>query len=135
MNSQKIKVNIKRKVTFEEAISKKEDKYFDLVWYARRNWAEITHPIRDISPVSGRRPMRTYIVMTEQMLRIEMTYPQEIAKLTNIDSGNFEHGFNSGMLACLRYVMTCLDKTIDEDEGLPMGGVEAAESEFPFLDC
>jgi hypothetical protein len=130
MNSQKIKVNIKRKVTFEEAISKKQDKYFDLVWYARRNWAELTHPDRGY----GRRHIDIRIRATEQMLRIEMTYPQEIAKLTNTDNGDFEHGFNSGMLACLRYVTTCLDKTIDEDEGLPMGGVEAAESEFPSLD-
>ena len=53
------------------------------------------------------------------------------------DSGDWEHGFNSGMLACLRLVMTAQNReqfTDDDGEICWHGGVEDAIEEFPFLD-
>ena len=39
------------------------------------------------------------------------------------DGSDWTHGFNSGMLACLRFVATALEQDI-----------EAAHDEFPVLD-
>ncbi len=60
---------------------KEMEKYTDLVWFARSNSQEPNIvQIRD---------------------RIRAKYSEEIEKLEG-DDGDWEHGFNSGMLACCR---------------------------------
>ena len=81
-------------------------KYFDLVWYARSS-AKNDH-------INGVKVNRK---------RIEELYPEEVKELIKGDNPNWEHGFNSGMLAGMRYVLS-----------LAAYGKEDADENFPFLD-
>ena len=94
-----------------------ENKYFDLVWYARKGdyddleyWAGVPQDIRKAA--------------YKKMMDIEKAYPDEAAQLSDPDpkQGNWAHGFNSGILAALRYVET-----------LEREGIEQAAAEFPDL--
>lgn len=99
---------MKKSTTKKEIINElinKENKYFDLVWYARSS--------RD-SSVEG---------LLENCYRIEKTFPKEVEELTSGKHTSWHHGFNSGMLAGMRYVLD-----------LYSFGIEAAEEEFPNLD-
>jgi len=60
------------------------EKYFDLVWLARKHPEDLNNPL-----------------VREQYDRIEEQYTQEVDDLLNANS-DWNHGFNSGMLACLR---------------------------------
>ena len=87
-------------------VKKMENKYFDLVCYARS------------SPKNNSIPG-----VLENRTRIEKTYPYEVAKLQSGADSGWSHGFNSGMLAGMRYVMDLLTE-----------GIEEAEDLFPDLD-
>ena len=88
-----------------ETILQKQDKHVDLLWYARSSPKHI-----DIKGVA------------ENKERIEKLYPNEVNELQS-ENGDWSHGFNSGMVACLRWIAT-----IDEF------GKEQADEEFPMLD-
>ena len=88
-----------------ETIVQKQDKYVDLLWYARSNPNHI-----DIKGVA------------ENKERIEALYPNEVKELQS-ENGEWQHGFHSGMVAALRYITT-----MDEM------GKEQADEEFPMLD-
>ena len=92
------------KKQIEENVIKMSQKYEDLIWYAR----------------SGRNT-HIQLVMTHRE-RIEGMYPNEIKELSS-ESGDWSHGFNSGMLAGMRYVLSMMEY-----------GVETAEENFPELD-
>jgi hypothetical protein len=85
-------------------LNEKEEKYFDLVWYARSNPNNID--------VKGVR---------ENIQRITEKYPEEMEKL--YEDGDWQHGFNSGCLAAFRYITLLIAE-----------GKELAEQEFPDLD-
>lgn len=95
---------MKKKELFEEII-KEQNKYSDLLWYAR------SAPEHDNIPG-----------VKENRERIEESYPDEVNALYEDDS-NWQHGFHSGMVAALRYILT-----MDDD------GIEQAKEEFPMLD-
>ena len=68
-------------------------------------------------------------------------YPEECAALSDPETGDWEHGFNSGCLAVLRLALSALNPTtvIDpayDGEGLPcqLDGLQIGLEEFPFLD-
>lgn len=83
-------------------ILQKENKYVDLLWYARSGpGAELIPEVKE---------------------RIEKSYPYEVAELQS-EKADWFHGFNSGMLAGMRYILT-----MDEM------GKEQADEEFPMLD-
>lgn len=88
------------------AVAEKENKYYDLVWYARKT----ENQYNTISEVK------------ENVDRIEKIYPAETNELNSMDS-DWAHGFNSGILAGMRYVLSLYDM-----------GKEQAEADFPFLD-
>ena len=88
-----------------ETIVQKQDKYVDLLWYARSNPKHI-----DIKGVK------------ENKERIEALYPNEVKELQS-ENGDWQHGFHSGMVAALRYILTMDDM-----------GKETADEEFPMLD-
>ena len=94
-----------RKKEIIEEIVKKSEKYCSLVWFARSRPENIDIP-----------------GVRESKVRILKESPTEVAELSSED-GQWHHGFNSGMLAGMRYVLS-----LYED------GVEMAEEEFPFLD-
>ncbi len=83
-----------------------ERKYFDLVWYARSS------PQND--HLKGSKVNRK---------RIEEFYPEEVKDLIKGNSRSWGHGFNSGMLGGMRYVLS-----------MAAYGKEDAEENFPFLD-
>lgn len=89
-----------------QTVVEMNEKYTDLVWLAR------TSP--DNYHIEGVR---------KNIERIEKTYPMEVEILINGDSPNWEHGFNSGMLAGMRYILDMIDEN-----------KEFADSSFPNLD-
>ena len=98
------------------ALAAMEERYFSLVWYARKAppedaeyWADTTAEIKTAA--------------LNEMARVEEFLPEEVASLKCPDCCDWSHGFNSGALAALRWVMTA------ESEG-----VELADEEFPMLD-
>ena len=88
-----------------ENILQKQDKYVDLLWYARSK--------PENESIKG---------VKENKERIEKLYPNEVKDLQN-ERGDWQHGFNSGMVAALRYILT-----MDES------GLEQANEWFPELD-
>jgi hypothetical protein len=118
--------------TPEELIREWEEKYFSLVWYAR------SAPAGDPSWSTTPTGIRTKAL--NEQARVEEMYPDEVDALKS-ESGDWTHGFNSGMLACLRLVMTAQNRQLitdpdasDDGEPFWIGGVEEAIAEFPFLD-
>ncbi len=95
---------MKKKEIIEHVIAK-ENKYADLLWYARTSPEHIN--------IKG---------VKENKERIEKLYPNEVTELQS-ENGDWQHGFNSGMVAALRYILTLEDL-----------GKEQADDEFPQLD-
>lgn len=95
---------MKKKELIENVITK-ETKYADLLWYARTSPEHIN--------IKG---------VKENKDRIEKLYSNEVTEL-NSENADWQHGFNSGMVAALRYVLTMDDL-----------GLEQANDEFPMLD-
>jgi len=91
-----------------ENVVEKLKKYEDLIWYARAT-PENYH-------IKG---------VKENVDRIEKEYPDEVNELNGLSAEhiNWHHGFNSGMVAALRYILTMDDL-----------GLEQADEEFPMLD-
>jgi hypothetical protein len=79
-------------------------KYEDLVWYAR----------------SGRNLNIPEVV--KHRGRVEELYSDETKQLSS-EGSDFYHGFNSGMLAGMRYILSMMEI-----------GVEEAQQNFPELD-
>jgi hypothetical protein len=88
-----------------ENILQKQDKYADLLWYARS--------MPEHESIKG---------VKENKERIENLYPNEVKELQS-ERSDWQHGFNSGMVAALRYILTMDDL-----------GLEQANKEFPELD-
>ena len=89
----------------EELILELQNKYESLVWYARVRPENLE--------VEG---------VKEKMEEIEKLYPIEVNELQT-DQGTWLHGFHSGALGILRYLL-------DVDEM----GKETADKWFPNLD-
>jgi len=88
-------------------LEQKLQKYEDLVKYARVQPEHLEFPL-----------------VQELLERVSQNYKEEIEALSIIgESGSWEHGFNSGCLAILRYLQTAEEF-----------GIETAEEEFPMLD-
>ena len=80
--------------------------YFDLVWYARKpreNGKVTLEHAREVMPDT---PDDILQRMVQAAKRIEEMYPNEVAALNDqdLETRNWAHGFNSGMLAALRLV-------------------------------
>jgi hypothetical protein len=115
----------------EEELKRQEEKYFNLVWYARK-------PPREDAVYWLTTPPEIRGKAFEAMTEIETLYPKEVEELRSPERGDWEHGFNSGALAVFRFFITALDDEMIEDEwngGLcARGGLQNALDEFPFLD-
>ena len=101
-----------------EAIKDKASKYEKLVWFARAGTF-------------------TDALTQHEKQKIIDEFPNEVEELRDSVIGDWTHGFNSGVLAAMRYVLTALDKTLltdDDDKEYRHGGVTVAEEEFPNLD-
>ena len=96
-----------------ELVAEKLEKYETLVWYARKHpddhesWNDVPEEIK-----TGALNIAA---------QAEELFPDEIDALCG-EHGDWEHGFNSGVLAALRYF---IHAAADPEE---------AEEEFPELD-
>lgn len=123
---------------FQEISRLFHEKYFSLVWLARTDKSELLEK-------------ENYEIL-QRVKEIEDKYPKEVRELDECDS-NFQHGFNSGMLACIRFIDSYIKDDLwpiedtggveweDEDihiidgkEYVLMDGREHAETLFPELD-
>ena len=86
-------------------IQKKYDKYSDLLWYARIKPEHLLIP-----EVKDKKTM------------IEIHHEYEVGELKGEES-DWQHGFHSGMVAALSYILTCDELGLDQ-----------ADEEFPDLD-
>ena len=105
--------NVKTK---EEKINEMAEKYFNLVWYARRS----PEQVEQYSSPAREQAM-------DAIKEIERKFPDDVAKICSPQRGDFWHGFNSGALALLRLIQGLDAATTKEEE-------EAEFEEFPFLD-
>jgi hypothetical protein len=96
---------IKNKNKFKERIKEFEEKYFNLVWFARSDSME-----------------PNIVAIREEVIE---KYPEECEKICDEEEGNWAHGFNSGALATSRLFMSYFS---DKEE------ITQAESDFPELD-
>ena len=114
----------------KEAFQTFVGKYLDLVWYARSM-------SREMMEERGYNPDIITGALNSQA-KVEEQYPDEIDQFK--ESPDWTHGFNSGCLATMRYVLDALYPTLvsaeESDDGEPwvMGGLEWAEEMFPELD-
>lgn len=93
------------KNTTKLELEKMEEKYCSLVWYARK------------------RPEDFAIKGVEASAKsVEFLYPEEVNELHNGHS-DWQHGFNSGMLAATRFFMEA-----------EVGNINDAIDNFPELD-
>jgi hypothetical protein len=124
--------------TLTEAVQEFQEKYYYLVWYARKEppdhpyWNEIPSE----TPSAVHKANNEYVF--EMMKGIEKQFPFEVEKLNSSSTGDFTHGFNSGCLAAFRFFLTALEDeetVIDEDTGeeYSSGGLQNAIDEFPDL--
>jgi hypothetical protein len=95
-------------------IAAMEEKALKLVWYART--PSFDDPSWDKVPADIKQTALNQVSLVEEM------FPVEIDGLNCSKCGDWSHGFNSGMLAALRFVLH-----VAEDP-------EAAIEEFPELD-
>ena len=129
---------VKREKSIDWRIKQIMDKYFDLVWMARK----------DEALMRARPDIRKIFNETSAK------YPGELQKLQS-EEGDWTHGFNSGMLACSRllaaYAMpydykkdgeTENEEEVDsdsdsDDESIVFTrdfNIDMAERDFPMLD-
>jgi hypothetical protein len=80
--------------------------YTDMLWFARTNETTLS----------------TIELARKNYDRIESQFPELVDKLRNDDS-NFEHGFNSGVVAAIRYMLDLKETDL-----------ENARQNFPDLD-
>ncbi|MCT0247669.1 hypothetical protein [Synechococcus sp. CS-205] len=99
------------------------DKYMQLVWYAR------SMPTDD--PSWEAYPSHIKEGALNSQARVEEHFPDETDSLACPDSGDWEHGFNSGMLAAARLLLAYLHPQADGAEWDQQ--IEDAEEEFPAL--
>lgn len=105
------------KMTLKQAMPKMQEKlhkHTTLMWYAR------SHP--EGHPYWDKHDPKLVRGVMESQANVERDYPVEVAELHD-DETNWQHGFNSGIVAGIRYVFDLLDS-----------GEEFADDIFPCLD-
>jgi hypothetical protein len=110
-----------------ETLSDMESKYFSLVWLARKYKVSdadgnlITTPEMLMADSDIGLATAEGIVL-KQFALLE-AYPDEVKALISDDDGDWAHGFNSGMLAAIRFFRTAEEESLQD-----------ALDEFPSLD-
>ena len=95
-----------------------EQKYYDLVWYARKPPGKFKE-LQKHWPDKPKEVIETISLFKED---VERKYAEECKELSG-PSGDWQHGFHSGALATIRMVLEALDPEVED----PM-------ADFPQLD-
>ena len=106
----------------DKKLSTLEKKYEQLVWYARKPLYENQG---DWLEFFADTPDDIILTCRQKMQEVETEYPKETNDIRSHESGDWEHGFNSGCLAILRYISAAKSENL---------GIEHAEECFPELD-
>ena len=85
-----------------EEIVSKSDKYCSLVWFSRSRPENI-----DIPGEASKEASYVDAGVRQGIERVLKQYPDDANDLSS-DSGDWHHGFNSGMLAGMRYKIVSL---------------------------
>ena len=109
-----------------DAFKELRTKYESLVWYARKAPMTDQEYWKDV-------PQDVKMDAYKAMINVASQYPDEVKALRSPETGDWEHGFNSGCLAAFRLVLMTLVKQTYAD-GETFGGLEMAIDEFPMLD-
>lgn len=113
------------------------EKYFELVWFARANPEQIRE--------SGN--YKLYRKVLKRLDTIANTYPIEVRELFE-EGTDWQHGFNSGILAYSRFLAEYVKDSLFEDEEddsddvvilngkryIQIDGRQQAFDDFPMLD-
>lgn len=112
------------------------EKYFELVWFARS----------DPEKARNNGEKELFKTITKKLGEISDKYPKEVQALCG-DSSNWEHGFNSGILAYSRFLAEYLKDSLYEDDEefedsieldgkkyIQIDGRTQAFDDFPMLD-
>lgn len=112
------------------------EKYFELVWFARSDPEKYRK--------NGENDL--FNTITKKLEEISNKYPREVQALCG-DGSNWEHGFNSGILAYSRFLAEYLEDTLFEDDEefedsielngkkyIQIDGRTQAFEDFPMLD-
>jgi len=112
------------------------EKYFELVWFARSDPEKARQ--------NGEKDL--FKTITNKLAEIADKYPREVQALCG-DGSNWEHGFNSGILAYSRFLAEYLEDTLYEDDEefedsielngkkyIQIDGRTQAFEDFPMLD-
>jgi len=119
---------------YDKAISELTSKMLDLVWFGRKpNYRTATKADWKEWEQGQPVPERVFNRMIEGLKRVEKTYPDEVRNLRG-NEADFYHGFNSGMLAALRFVGTASQDLYDEVEDEWIDGIQMAQDLYPDLD-
>jgi hypothetical protein len=102
---------------FYEVSHRFHEKYFSLVWLARTDREDLLN-------------LEKYEVL-KRIKEIEEKYPEEVEELEKCNS-NWQHGFNSGMLACIRFLESYMKDDLWPIEDT--GGVECDKEEIHLVD-
>ena len=105
-----------RWLDIHEGVLSMKELYEEMVWYARK--PHIDH----VDEKYNHLPQEMRDIVKQCIRDTERRYPKQV-KLLKEDNTNFEHGFNSGCLASLRFVLFAFDN-----------GVDDALHDFPNLD-
>ena len=112
-----------------EEVEALEYKYRSLVWWARKPAYEDVDTVYSDSSKEIRDGCKRGIA------RVEEDYPDDLRNYH--ECPDFSHGFNSGVLAATRFVLTAMDTTTTKDEDgfeFEIGGLDFAKDTFPQLD-
>ena len=95
-----------------EKFASKLSKYERLVWFAR------SHPPDDTDYWNSVHPEIKRGALNEQS-RVEEMFPDDTDQLKCSQCSDWSHGFNSGVLAGLRYALAYADDPNDAEEMFP----------------
>lgn len=123
----------KREILLNKKLGELHDKYFNLVWLARKTAADEKIPI-----------------IATKTKEVRWKYPEEAKKLcVPGTTGDWQHGFHSGMLAAVRLVSAYTNSETELEElrenyeydeprinldKVQAYEIENANAEFPSLD-
>ena len=104
-------------------------KYVDLVWLARK-------PLPGdpaYEAMANRFGLDALKSIDEKREQLRDLYPEECALLTGNGTGDWQHGFHSGVVASLRWFQQAMLTPHLVDDDLCWGGIESAYDSFPDL--
>lgn len=123
-----------------EALGQLEEFCSDLVWYARHQQRMKDDPPRKAEDMVAQEKAAGELSLEaalKEAERIEEEHADEVAALVNPETADFAQGFNSGLLAALRFVRHCTMRVTqpgaEGEEDIVWGGVQDAWEEFPDL--